>query len=106
MSLSISRPSRKLASAASMRGRESNTRKSRTKGKRRRNISSFNADLAESDCKHLGLKHIRTKPYTPKTSGIAERFIQNYPTRVGLRARLSKLTRARGRAADLAPPLQ
>jgi hypothetical protein len=25
---------------------------------------------------------------------------------VGLRARLSKLTRARGRAADLAPPLQ
>ena len=24
----------------------------------------------------LGLKHIRTKPYTPKTNGKAERFTQ------------------------------
>ena len=27
-------------------------------------------------CKDLALKHIRTKPYTPKTNGKAERFIQ------------------------------
>ena len=27
-------------------------------------------------CKRLRLKHIRTRPYTPKTNGKAERFIQ------------------------------
>jgi transposase InsO family protein len=27
-------------------------------------------------CKRLGFKHIRTRPYTPKTNGKAERFIQ------------------------------
>jgi transposase InsO family protein len=32
-------------------------------------------DFAKA-CKKHGLKHIRTKPYTPKTNGKAERFIQ------------------------------
>jgi transposase InsO family protein len=27
-------------------------------------------------CKRLRLKHVRTRPYTPKTNGKAERFIQ------------------------------
>ena len=27
-------------------------------------------------CRKLGIEHIRTKPYTPKTNGKAERFIQ------------------------------
>ena len=32
-------------------------------------------DFAKA-CRKLGLRHIRTKPYTPKTNGKAERFIQ------------------------------
>ncbi len=28
-------------------------------------------------CKALAIKHIRTKPYTPRTNGKAERFIQS-----------------------------
>ena len=27
-------------------------------------------------CKRFGLRHVRTKPYTPRTNGKAERFIQ------------------------------
>lgn len=27
-------------------------------------------------CRRLGLRHMRTKPYTPRTNGKAERFIQ------------------------------
>jgi len=30
-------------------------------------------------CREPGFKHIRTKPYTPKTNGKAERFIQTAP---------------------------
>ena len=40
-------------------------------------------------CRELGLKHIRTRPYTPKTNGKAERFIQTALARMGLRPRLS-----------------
>lgn len=28
-------------------------------------------------CAQLGIKHLRTKPYTPQTNGKAERFIQS-----------------------------
>src|SRR5215208_4441344 len=36
----------------------------------------YKASAFARTCKRLGLKHIRTKPYTPKTNGKAERFIQ------------------------------
>jgi transposase InsO family protein len=41
-------------------------------------------------CALLRLRHIRTRPYTPKTNGKAERFIQTAP-RVGLGAAVPQL---------------
>jgi transposase InsO family protein len=40
------------------------------------NGSCYKSFAFQKACKRLGLKHIRTKPYTPKTNGKAERFIQ------------------------------
>jgi transposase InsO family protein len=40
------------------------------------NGSCYTAFAFRDACKQLGLRHIRTKPYTPKTNGKAERFIQ------------------------------
>jgi transposase InsO family protein len=40
------------------------------------NGSCYKAFDFRDACRNLGLKHIRTKPYTPKTNGKAERFIQ------------------------------
>jgi transposase InsO family protein len=40
------------------------------------NGSCYRSKLFRKACSVLGLKHIRTRPYTPKTNGKAERFIQ------------------------------
>jgi transposase InsO family protein len=40
------------------------------------NGSCYRASAFRDACRDLGLKHIRTRPYTPKTNGKAERFIQ------------------------------
>ena len=40
------------------------------------NGSCYKSKAFAKACKALGLRHIRTKPYTPKTNGKAERFIQ------------------------------
>lgn len=40
------------------------------------NGSCYRAKQFRDACRDLGLKHIRTRPYTPKTNGKAERFIQ------------------------------
>jgi transposase InsO family protein len=40
------------------------------------NGSCYKSFAFQKTCKRLGLKHIRTKPYTPQTNGKAERFIQ------------------------------
>ena len=40
------------------------------------NGSCYKSNAFRAACKALGLRHIRTRPYTPKTNGKAERFIQ------------------------------
>ena len=40
------------------------------------NGSCYRSKTFASACRDLDLKHVRTRPYTPKTNGKAERFIQ------------------------------
>jgi transposase InsO family protein len=40
------------------------------------NGSAYNSHLFRAACQNLGARHIRTRPYTPKTNGKAERFIR------------------------------
>jgi len=40
------------------------------------NGSCYRSFAFRNTCHRLGLKHIRTRPYTPKTNGKAERFVQ------------------------------
>jgi transposase InsO family protein len=40
------------------------------------NGSCYRSRAFRQACKDLGLRHIRTRPYTPRTNGKAERFIQ------------------------------
>ncbi|CAG0930570.1 putative protein YagA [Planctomycetaceae bacterium] len=40
------------------------------------NGSCYRSKAFATACRDLGLKHIRTRPYTPRTNGKAERFIQ------------------------------
>ena len=40
------------------------------------NGSCYRSKAFRKACSDLGLRHIRTRPYTPKTNGKAERFIQ------------------------------
>ena len=57
------------------------------------NGSCYQSFAFRDACRDLGIKHIRTKPYTPRTNGKAERFIQTalrewayaqaYPTSAG-----------------------
>jgi transposase len=44
--------------------------------RRQRYTGKQKAFAFRDTCRDLGIKHIRTKPYTPKTNGKAERFIQ------------------------------
>lgn len=40
------------------------------------NDSAYRSHAFRAACTQAGLRHIRTRPYTPRTNGKAERFIQ------------------------------
>ena len=40
------------------------------------NGSAYRATIHALACKALGIKHLRTRPYRPRTNGKAERFIR------------------------------
>jgi transposase InsO family protein len=62
------------------------------------NGSCYKSFAFRDACKLLGLKHIRTRPYTPKTNGKAERFIQ---TALREWAYAKAYTHSDGRTAEL-----
>ena len=40
------------------------------------NGACYKAHAFQAACRELGIRHVRTRPYTPRTNGKAERFIQ------------------------------
>ncbi len=40
------------------------------------NGSGYRSDLHAIACRALGIRHLRTRPYRPRTNGKAERFIR------------------------------
>ena len=40
------------------------------------NGSAYRSSAWRERCTRLGLRHLRTRPYTPRANGKAERFIQ------------------------------
>ena len=45
------------------------------------NGSCYRSSVHAAACRELGLKHLRTRPYRPRTNGKAERFIQTLQNR-------------------------
>ena len=70
------------------------------------NGSSFRSFRYAKAMPRLRIRHLRTKPYTPRTNGKAKRVRPDKPARVGRRPSLPNLRPSRPGAASLAPPLQ
>ena len=70
------------------------------------NGSCYKSFAFRRACKRLGLKHIRTKPYTPKTNGKAERFIQTSLREWAYAQAYPNSRQRKDRASDLASSLQ
>ena len=63
------------------------------------NGSCYRSKLFRETCAAAEARHLRTKPYTPRTNGKAERFI-DLPARMGLCGGLPDLRRAGRHHAD------
>ena len=63
------------------------------------NGSGYTAHAFAHACRELGLRHLRTRPYTPRTNGKAERFIQTLLREWGY-ARPYRTSRQRARKLD------
>lgn len=77
------------------------------------NGSCYRSKAFATACRALGLKHIRTKPYTPKTNGPFDKLRMrgralhsDRAQGMGLRHRLSDITTTRRRTAGVAASLQ
>ena len=70
------------------------------------NGSCYKAFDFRDACRDLGLRHIRTRPYTPKTNGKAERFIQTALREWAYAHAYTNSERRAAGAANLASPIQ
>ena len=70
------------------------------------NGSAYRSRPLHEACAGAGLKHIRTRPYTPRTNGKAERFIQTSLREWAYLQAFASLRRAHPGHAPLDPPLQ
>ena len=70
------------------------------------NGSCYRSKAFRKACRDLGLKHIRTRPYTPRTNGKAERFIQTALREWAYAQAYDTSALPRRRVADLAAQIQ
>ena len=70
------------------------------------NGSAYRSHAFRLACATASLRHLRTRPYTSRTNGKAERFLQTVMLEMRLCPCLPILTGTDYGATPLAPPLQ
>ena len=91
-------PTKKLSAPRPSEGRRRLRRRRPCRACDDRHGACYKSLAFRETCRELGLRHIRTKPYTPRTNGKAERFIQ---TALRERAYARAYKTSDERAADL-----
>ena len=70
------------------------------------NGACYKSHAFRDTCREPGLKHIRTRPYTPRTNGKAERFIQTALREWAYARAYNTSDQARRRASGMDPQIQ